>query len=380
LKDARYFFDADTKQHFVTKLPLLEQVTYLGKLGNMRQKTERIEKLAEYFCQLSGQENKNEDLLRAAHLSKVDLMTHLVYEFPDLQGIVGRHYALIAGEKKEVAEAIGTQYLPQNLSVSYKELKKEMNDLGAMLGIVDRLDHLVGAFGIGLEPSGSQDPYALRRAGGIFVKIIRAFGFRFSLQELIDFASSFYGKNLIESGQWQPKLKKFFEERLVFELQVKPGTREYEILSAVIRSGSDDLADVYDRYERLMGLYHGKPKIFIQAAKVVERTGNIIKGAKSESQINPELFKEAPEQKLLKVFNESAGEIREFLSKKDYEKATSRFGEIFYQPLHDFFEQVMVNVEDPAIRSNRQALMRAINRLYTERMADLSVLSRLDQE
>ena len=374
LKDARYFYKQDTAQPLESKLHLLEQVTYLGKLGNMKQKTERTEKLAAEFADFAGHAGLQGDLVRAARLSKIDLMTHLVYEFPDIQGIAGREYALASGEKNEVALALGTQYLPKNLGEDYRELSRQMNLLGAMLGVVDRLDHLAGAFGIGMQPSGSQDPYALRRAGGSLVKIIRAFSIHFDLQQVLEICGGLYGKALTEND-WQAKLKKFFEDRVVFELQAKPGTREYEILQAILKVSPGNLANVFDRYEKLAALYSREPKTFLKAAKVVERTGNIIKGAKVEGEIRPEALVEPSEKVLFQILKEKSHEIEAI---RECDKATAKFGEIFYQPVHDFFKQVMVNVEDASIRSNRQILMKKINQLYTQRIADLSLLSGLD--
>ncbi|MBI3313540.1 MAG: glycine--tRNA ligase subunit beta [Candidatus Omnitrophica bacterium] len=400
LRDARYFYEADTKEPLEKKSPLLEQIVYLGKLGNMRQKTERLEKLAEIFTGLIGRSDVKNDLRRAARLSKIDLMTHLVYEFPDIQGIAGREYALEAGEKEEVAKAIGTQYLPKNLSEDYRELKKNINPLGAMLGIIDRMDFIVGAFRLGIEPTGSQDPYALRRAGGALVKLIRSFEFPINLSELMWKCVLVYEETLgnvfpapvgkpSKGGiptddslvQLQARLRKFFEDRIIFEIQVKPGTREYEILQAVTGVSSDEPKLVYERYEQLIDLYKNEREIFIKAAKVVERTSNILKGAGSEvsSEVKSELFTEELEKKLLKVIEEKSSEISDSITRGDYEKATLVFGKAFYQPLHDFFEKVMVNVEDRAIRVNRQALMKRIHNLYAGRLADLSVLSRIDQ-
>ena len=380
LKDARYFYKADTKEPFVDKLSSLEQVTFLGKLGNMLDRSTRLENLAEKFSEMIGRNDIKADLKRAALLSKIDLLTSLVYEFPDLQGIVGREYALESKEKEDVALAIGSQYLPKSLTESFGDVKKQMTPLGAMFGIIDRVDLLVGAFGTGVEPTGSQDPFALRRAGGSVVKIIRAFRFHFSLEELIEASTVLYGNLLtVDAKTLQSKLKKFFQERLVFETQVKSGMRPFEILQAVTRSSCDDLADVYERFETLTALYDRDPDVFIKAAKVVERTGNITKGAPADIQLDSGLLTETSEKQLYQLVEAKTQEIEGFLAKRDYEKATSRFGEIFYSPLHDFFEQVMVNVEDTALRATRQALMKRINHLYSERLADLSVLSRLDQ-
>ncbi len=381
LKDARYFFKADTKEHFESKLNLLEQVTYLGKLGNMLQKTDRMEKLSDKFSKLIGRDDLKQDLRRTARLSKIDLMTHLVYEFPDLQGITGREYALAAGERPEVAGAIGVQYLPKNLGQDYREVKKEISPLGAMFGLIDRMDLLAGAFGTGLEPSGSQDPFALRRAGGSVIKLIRAYGFHFSMEELVKGTASLFPKLDLKPEEIWVKMRKFFEDRVIFEMQVKPGSRQSEILQAVMRASFDDAADVFERYEVLSKLFERDADSFLKAAKVVERTGNILKGLKGASvgDVNPGLLENPLEKELNRLCEQRSGEISELLKRRDYEQATLAFGATFYKALNDFFSQVMVNVEDTAIRANRHALMKRINRLYTERLADLSLLSRLDQ-
>lgn len=381
LRDARYFYEADTREPLEKKLPLLEQIIYLGKLGNMLERTERLETFSRQFAALIGRHDLAEDLIRVARLAKIDLMTQLVYEFPDLQGIAGREYALESKEKEAVAEAIGTQYLPKSLMQDYRELKKVMTPLGAMFGIVDRLDHLVGAFGIGLEPTGSQDPYALRRAGGAVVKILRAFGFHFSLREAVEIAVRNYeGKLDLGGRELVARLMAFFRDRIVGELQPEPGSRQAEILEAVLRTSFDDVADAFLRFGQLVRLYEREPRAFLKAAKVVERTANIIGGVEINTEIDSSLFHEDLEKRLFDLVQQREGEIDEFLKRGDYERATFQFGQIFFDTLHDFFEQVMVNVEDMSIRRNRQALMKRIYRLYADRVADLSVLSKIEVE
>lgn len=381
LRDARYFYDADTREPLEKKVALLDQIVYLGKLGTMRQKVERLGKLAEKFAAFVGRDDLKADLRRVAWLSKADLMTQLVFEFPDLQGIAGREYALESGESEEVARAIGSQYLPRNLAQDHRELQKAMTPLGALFGIVDRMDLLVGAFGIGLEPTGSQDPYALRRAGGGLVKLVRAFRFHFSLREMMEVAYGLYGSAL-ERNHLQVKshvIDQFLKERVAFELQLKPGTRPMEIFQAVWGPSHDNLADVFNRFEVLTHLAQRDPEGFRQASKVVERTANILKGVRETvGSVDPALFQESLERELYNLLESRSSEIRECLNRRDYENATLLYGHVFYQPLHQFFDRVMVNVEDPRIRSNRHALMKSINHLYTERLADLSVLTRTE--
>jgi glycyl-tRNA synthetase beta chain len=255
-----------------------------------------------------------------------------------------------------------------------------MHILGALFGVMDRFDFLVGAFLAGIEPTGSKDPYALRRAGGVVVKLIRAFDIPFSLNELL-------GKNvrLYTDIEGRPLLKEvglkpieFLKERVIFELDVKPGTRPFEILQAVTHSSLDNLADVFKRFEALNGM---DQKVLIKAAKVIQRTANMLKSyGKTSGEPKQELLAEEQEKKLFELIRTRAKDITESLGKKEYERATKLFAEIFSDSLHDFFDHVLVNVEDPALRENRMALVAKINRLYTEKIADLSTLSRIDEE
>jgi len=166
---------------------------------------------------------------------------------------------------------------------------------------------------------------------------------------------------------------------VIFELQLRPGTRGYEIFSAVWQSRHEDLSDVLTRYEILSQLFEKEPENFSRAGKVVQRTSNIAKGMKPGAPgINPELLKEPQEKKLFELLEKQSAEISSQLDQGKFGDATRLFGRVFYEPVHDFFEQVMVNVEDATIRENRQALMKRINHLYTGKLADLSLLSRLD--
>lgn len=378
LKDARYFYEMDTNEKLEKKKPVLAQLVYLGKLGSVLDKTERLEKLAADFCKEVGRNELVEDLKRTACLSKIDLVTHLVYEMPDLQGIVGRDYAMEAGEKEDVALAIGSQYLPKNLSEDYRSLKKSIPFLGALFGIIDRLDLLTGAFGTGIEPSGSQDPFALRRAGGCIVKLIRAFNIRFSLEKIVDANLKLYGNRLTHKDDLKPRFVKFLQDRIVFELGVKPGTRSYELLQAVMRSAFDNLSDVFRRFEALNGL---DEKILIKAAKVVQRTANILKGyRKTPGAVQSDRLVEQQEKWLFEMMDSKSKEVSGLIEKGEYGKGTEMFAEVFSGPLHDFFDHVLVNTEDMSLRENRMALVFAVNRLYTERLADLSLLSRIDEE
>ena len=378
LKDARYFYEMDTRETFEKKKPKLAELVYLGKLGSVLDKTERLEKLAPEFAKAAGHPELAEGLKRVAGLSKIDLVTHLVYEMPDLQGIVGGEYALEAGEKSEVASAIGSQYLPKNLTEEHSKVRKFISLLGALFGIMDRLDLLVGALGSGIEPTGSQDPFALRRAGGVVVKLVRAFGISFPLGQILEANVKLYGDKLTKKEDLKSRLFKFLQERVAFELGVKPGTRPYEILQAVLRSSFEDIAGVFKRFEVLNRM---DEKVLIKAAKVIQRTANMLKGyGQTPGEPKEELLAEAAEKKLFELLRTRIKDVTGPGEQGEYEKATRVFADLFSAPLHDFFDHVLVNAEDPAMRANRMALVAKVNRLYTAKIADLSALSRIDEE
>lgn len=388
LRDAKYFYQLDAEKPLEELVKRLKEVAYLGKLGNLADKTDRLEKLASFFCNQTGNSSLEKELIRIAHLSKADLLSHLVYEFPDLQGIAGRDYAIKAGESKETAQAIETQYLPKNLSQNSQELKRDFTKSGALFGIIDRFDLLVGAFATGLQPTGSQDPYALRRAGGVIVKLSRAFEFDFSLNEAIAASLKLYSPLLgadiatKELAKVTQNLKTFFKDRIIFELQPKPGSRAFEILNAVTANHFDSIGKVFDRYEKLIHLHGKNETAFMRAAKVAERTSNIIKGAKGQvgTDIKEAVLAEASEKKLYELLSQNEKTIQEFIRNENLEKAVQKYGDIFEGPLEVFFKEVMVNAEDAAVRQNRQALMKRIHLLLADQVADLSLLSRTAAE
>ncbi len=380
LKDARYFYTADTKEPLEKKLPLLEQIVYLGQLGSLLDKTKRLENLAENFATRVGKPELGADLKRTARLAKIDLMAHLVYEFPDLQGTCGREYAQASGEKDSVARAIGEQYLPKNLADSAADVRTQISPLGALYGMLDRFDLLVGAFGSGMEPTGSQDPYALRRAAGILVKFIRAFECSFPLTLLSEAAREYGSRLKLPQKDFETALLKFFKDRMAFELGLNAGTREAEIFDAVWKVNCADFRDVFERFNVLTKLYREEKGAFWKAAKVMERTANIAKAAPAGAEFKQELFAESLEKDLGRLYQTHSKEVTQAIGEGNYAKATHLYGDIFHDPLNAFFKQVMVNVEDRAIRDNRQALLKRIHSLYAGSLADLSVLSRIGQE
>ncbi|MFC1624727.1 glycine--tRNA ligase subunit beta, partial [Candidatus Omnitrophota bacterium] len=319
---------------------------------------------------------------KAALFSKLDLLTHMVGEFPSLQGIVGRVYALKGGEKKEVADAIGEHYLPQGAE---DDLPK--TQAGAILAICDKIDNIVGFSGNSrdidkiradikkIKISGSLDPYGVRRNAFGIVRIIKDRLLRLKLDELIEKAIELYGAKIKdEPVRFKEQLIYYLEDRIDFLMgDIKPP----ELKKAVLESGAFDIADIFKRQEALVEIKN--ETYFLQAAKVVERTGNILKGARGEKigDVDDKLFKEDLEKKVWKVYLNSKDKIEAFINKERYKDATKEYAQAFFKVLHDFFDKVLVNAGDRALRLNRLAMMKAINELYTERVADLAKLPQI---
>ena len=377
LEDAQFFFHEDLKTKLESKVEKLKEMIFLGSLGSYRDKTKRLEALVSF---LGKESNLSPETIRhatrAAHLAKADLVTHLVYEFPELQGTTGYEYARLEGEEMQVARAIVGHYLPTNLSQNFRELKKRLNVEGALVGLADRMDLLVGASSLGIELSGSQDPYALRRAAGGIVKILRTRPLRISLSGLIQASCHQYGRLISKNAlEIEKQLIPFFKERIVFELQVKSGSKEFEVLQGIFASGFDDISNVYERFDHLSRELTDRS--FLRACKVMERTGNILKGVKEKinERVEPSLFQDSLEQTLFDLLNKEESAIKELIRERRYGVAVKRYGDVFYQPIHDFFDRVLVNAEDPKTRTNRQALVKKVNLLCSSEVADLSYVT-----
>ncbi|MDD5084625.1 MAG: glycine--tRNA ligase subunit beta [Candidatus Omnitrophica bacterium] len=400
LADAQFFYHEDTRSSLDSKRDRLKDLVFMKKLGTFLEKEERLVRLAEYAVShressLGLNEAEKDYLRRAARLSKNDLTTQMVFEFPELQGVMGREYACYDKEPLEVARAISEHYLPKSLTEDYRHLAKSISRAGAVLGVIDRLDTLVGTFAIGLEPTGSQDPFALRRAGGTLVKLIRAFNLRFPYISWTNKLLELYGikgdaEVILFSKKRGTTLSDFIEDRISAELQVKAGTREYEILQGVTKYKGvgerkhSDIANVFYRYEILCEMFRNRKVIFERAFKVVERTKNIIRGSSFENYADilkppdPNLFSTSEEKKLYELLTEVKPKLKALIKDERYEEVVKLYGDTFYEPIHVFFDKVLVNVEDKAVKNNRLNLMANISDLFVNDVADLSEMTNMD--
>ncbi|MFA5389115.1 MAG: glycine--tRNA ligase subunit beta [Candidatus Omnitrophota bacterium] len=371
LKDSLFFYKEDTRLPFAELTPKLKDLIFQKDLGNMFEKIQRLEELSSFISEKLGiNADRKEDIKKAARLCKTDLVTQMVGEFPSLQGAMGMEYSLRSGEKSSVAAAIKEHYLPKGTDDDLPETIE-----GAVVAISDRIDNITGFLGSGIEPKGSFDPFGIRRNSQGMIQIIKSRSFRLELRGLIKKAIELYkGRLRISGDELEKKITGYIKERLEF---LAPDTRPLELKRAVLEAGCDDIVAVFKKVDVLSDI--SGEKYFLKAAKVCERTSNILKGARGENigAVNEGLLKEEQEKEVWKAYSADSGTIKELIKQEKYKEATRVYGESFFGPLHEFFDNVLVNAEDAALRGNRLAMMQAVNRLYTNGIADLAMLPQI---
>ena len=381
LKDSLFFYNEDIKKPFSDLTPKLKDLIFQKDLGNMFEKIQRLEKVSLFISErLNIGPDKRDTVKRAAYLCKTDLVTQMVGEFPSLQGAMGMEYSVKSGEKESVAIAIKEHYLPKGLDDNLPETIE-----GAILAISDRIDNIVGLIGSGIESKGSFDPFGIRRNSQGLIQIINHKGFRIDLAGLIDKAIELYnGRERFQTvpykqGELEKKVINYIKERLDF---LVPDTKPLELKQAVFKSGCNDIVGVFKRVKALSKI--SSEKYFLKAAKVCERTFNILKGAVGNGlkpfpteNVKEELLKEDLEKEVWKAYSANSLSIENLIKEEKYEEATRVYAEAFFEVLHEFFDNVLVNTEDISIRQNRLAMMQAINKLYTKDVADLAMLPQI---
>ena len=320
--DAKFFWDVDQQRPLADRVADLANVTFQTKLGSYLKKTERMVELAR---ELGG-----EDAARAAHLAKADLTTEMVKEFTDLQGLVGGLYARVQGEPEAVAQAIYEHYKPLSMEDLIPESKA-----GQALGLADKLDTLRGCFSVGMIPTGSKDPFALRRASQGVVKILIEGGWRLSLKHVL-------------GGDAQ--LEEFFLDRLKYYFREIRGFK-YDEVNAVLAAGWDDVVDAHERLEAIRAV---RPtENFEPLAASFKRMKNIVTQASfSGGSVDAALLSDDAEKQL----HEAAQLLRGKLQGLPYKAALETIAGL--RPAVDnFFDKVMVNAQDQSVRNNRLALL-----------------------
>lgn len=368
LQDSLFFYREDQKVTLEKKRPELAGLVFLKNAGSMLEKSERLVRLCAPFARHAGLDaQETRDLERAAYLCKSDLLTQMVGEFPELQGITGRYYALAHGESSGTATAIGEQYLPRTAADPLPSAR-----VGCALSALDKIDLITACFGLGLEPTSSLDPYGLRRSAAGVMKIAVEKGIELSVPALVDASLEELSRYVAEDKRKaaRPKLIAFFKDRFKAVLTDR-GYRE-DLIEAAMASRFDSPAETARRIETLSELASGSD--FLQASKVVERTSNILKGNKLQlpGELRADLLREDLEKRVYELFRDRADGIRRAADSGDLSQATSLYARAFFAILEQFFEQVFVNHDDLEVRTNRLALLKGIRDLYTEKIADLS--------
>jgi glycyl-tRNA synthetase beta chain len=364
LSDAEFFFQDDVKIPLEKRLEQLKKVVFQAKLGTSYEKVVRFTKLALFICEQLDPKLR-QTVERASLLCKTDLVTGMVGEFPKLQGIVGREYARLSGEKPEVYEAIYEHYLP-----AFAGDRLPSTPVGDMVSMADKLDTMVGCFGVGLLPTGTADPFGLRRHALGIIRIILEKGYPLSLFQLIEESEKLLQEKMERPFEEVKKeVTEFFRGRYQNFLLDKG--YPFDVLDAVLSTSFDDLLDVQHRIDALKVARASKD--FESVVIGFKRAMNILKGYASGNEVNPSLFSEAAEKDLYHSFLKAKGKIELHLKQRAYESAILEMTQM-RKPIDQFFDDVMVMVEDEKIRKNRLALLDEIGQLFLK-IADFSKLT-----
>ena len=361
LTDAEFFFKTDLKQKLVDRLPRLETVLFQQQLGTLKDKTDRIEQLAgEIAKQIGADEAKAK---RAGLLSKCDLMTNMVFEFTDTQGVMGMHYARHDGEDEEVAVALNEQYMPR---FAGDELPKSL--VASAVALADKFDTLTGIFGIGQAPKGSADPFALRRAALGALRIIVEKNLPLDLEDLVKKSAALFGDKLTNSNVVADVVD-FMLGR--FRAWYQDEGIAVDVIQAVLARRPTRPAD-FDA--RVRAVSHFRTLDSAEAlAAANKRVSNILAKADAAiGEINLPACVEPAETALAEAVLALRTEVQPLIAKGDYTAVLDKLANLRV-PVDSFFDNVMVNAEDPALRQNRLAILNTLQDLFLQ-VADISVL------
>lgn len=352
LEDAEFFWKEDQKLKIEDLVAKLAKVTFHAKIGSITEHMARTKLIAAKLADIAGLTDEEKvDVARSAEIYKFDLLTGMVGEFDELQGVMGEKYALLAGENANVAAAIREHYMPTSADGQLPETK-----VGSVLAAADKIDSVLSFFNVGLIPSGSNDPYALRRAVQGLIRIIEKMNWHFDLSLFID---QFEGQNHAEILEFvKARVQKLLLEKL----------DRYDIVEAAINSSNFDITNMMESAFVIDG--HKLHEPFKPAIENVSRSINLVKKAADIAEINPALFEEDTEQALYDA-------VISLQNQWTYKPCEEKFRAIVHTlapAIEAFFDNVMVMAEDLAVRDNRIALLSEVVAL-TSVMADFSLIN-----
>ncbi|MBT1063837.1 glycine--tRNA ligase subunit beta [Bowmanella sp. Y26] len=363
LADAEFFFTTDKKQRLADRLASLDTVLFQKQLGTLKDKSERIASLAAKVAEALGANQQQAQ--RAGLLSKTDLMSNMVMEFPDVQGVMGMHYARLDGEDEEVALALNEQYMPR-----FSGDQLPSSSISCAVAIADKLDTLVGIFGIGQAPKGDKDPFALRRAAIGLLRIVVEKALPLDLQPLISASVSLFGDKLTNSDTAE-QVFDFVQGR--FRAWYQEQGVDVDVIQSVLARRPSRPAD-FDA--RIKAVQHFKTLEAAQAlAAANKRVANILAKVEEplQDKVDAALLKDASEQALLSQLESVKGQVQQSMQQLDYKQALVSLATL-RESIDLFFDQVMVMDEDLAVRANRLALLSELRALFLG-VADISILN-----
>ena len=368
LSDAQFFYKGDVQESMDDWVERLKGVLFQAKLGSMYEKVQRVQKVAGYLADVSGQKpTVKKQLLRAAWLCKADLVSQVVYEFPNLQGVMGRNYAAVKKEPENVATAIEEHYRP-----TYSGGPLPETVIGGLLGIADKIDSICGFFSVGLVPTGASDPYALRRQGIGIIQIMNDRGFSFSLRKLIEKSLEIYGiKGAKKIKEIADPIYTFIQNRMTYQL-VEEGFSK-DVIAAVADTDADNVSNVWNRVRAIQDLKGAAD--FEPLAVAFKRVVNIIKKADlpARKKVDEKLFEHNSEKALYSAYKDLKGKVSDHLDKGRFDQAFREIAKL-RDPVDAFFDGVMVMSKEKKIRNNRLSLLGLISDLFGL-FADFSKIS-----
>lgn len=363
LADAAFFYETDKKVPLQTRIEKLKSIVFQAKLGTVYDKTQRIAALAAFIAeQIDGNVDYAQ---RAAQLCKTDLVSDMVLEFDKMQGIAGRYYALNDGEPEEVANALRDQYLPKFAGDKLPE-----SSTGCAVALADRLDTIVGIFGIGQAPTGSKDPFALRRATLGVLRIIVEKSLNLDLRSLIEQAQAQH-QDLPASDGLVDTILNYMVER--FRAWYEEDQIPVEVFMAVSAKGLSQPLDIDQRVKAVHNFSQLPEAQALAAAN--KRVSNILAKVDDQSAIgnvDPGLLTDAAEKTLAQLVQDKAEQVAPLFAQRQYREALANLAEL-REAVDVFFEEVMVMADDEALKNNRLALLKQLRGLFLE-VADISLL------
>lgn len=362
LADADFFFREDRKRSLEDRLEDLKSVIYQAELGTSFAKVQRFTKLAEYLAEQIAPE-KIGDVRLAARLCKCDLVTEMVTEFPSLQGTMGEIYARLEGHQEDVCLAISDHYLPAQADSGLPG-----SLIGSIVGLADRMDTILGCFALGLEPTGTADPHALRRQTLGIIRLIRDKRINISLPDFVSKSGSILNEAISFNLEGVAgKVINFIKDRFK-NMLLSEGIAQ-DLIDSVITVDFHFLNQVEERIAALKR-FRDLSRNFEPLATAFKRIVNIVKGFEGTYRVNPDLFEDKSEVDLWETFQSVQGKVKKEIERGDYFEALGLMATLS-RPVDELFTQVMVMTEDIGVRENRVGMLKELNQFFLQ-VADFS--------